>query len=98
MSWLRIAADLIRSAINPSESRPEPQGELPAPEDINGVIDLFNRHRADVHRGFDAVSKMIQAQNTEHLQAIRIQRRWNYGLLTALLILAAVVVLVYFRE
>lgn len=77
------------------ESPLPPKAELPPPEDVNGLIDLMNQHRAEVNRGFDAVSQMIQAQNQRHQQALRIQRRWNYGLLAGLIAIAIVMIAAY---
>ena len=79
------------------ESAPPPKAELPPPEDVNGLIDLMNQHRAEVNRGFDAVSQMIQAQNQRHQQALRIQRRWNYALLAGLIAIAIVMIALYWR-
>ena len=79
------------------ESAPPPKAELPPPEDVNGLIDLMNQHRAEVNRGFDAVSQMIQTQNQRHQQALRIQRRWNYGLLAGLVAIAIVMIALYSR-
>ena len=79
------------------ESPPPAKAELPPPEDVNGLIDLMNQHRAEVNRGFDAVSQMIQAQNQRHQQALRIQRRWNYGLLAGLIAIAIMMIALYWR-
>jgi hypothetical protein len=95
VSWIRIAAELIRGAMSSGESPLPPKAELPPPEDVNGLIDLMNQHRAEVNRGFDAVSQMIQAQNQRHQQALRIQRRWNYGLLAGLIAIAIVMIAAY---
>ena len=98
MSWFRIAAELIRGAMGSGDSQPSPpKAEGPPPEDISGLVDLINQHRAEVNRGFDAVSQMVQAQNQRHQQALRLQRRWNYGLLAGLIAVALTIVVLYWR-
>lgn len=80
------------------DSQPSPpKSEGPPPEDISGLVDLIDQHRAEVNRGFDAVSQMIQAQNQRHQQALRLQRRWNYGLLAGLIAVALTIVVLYWR-
>jgi hypothetical protein len=98
VSWFRIAAELIRGAMGAGDSQPSPpKSEGPPPEDISGLVDLIDQHRAEVNRGFDAVSQMIQAQNQRHQQALRLQRRWNYGLLAGLIAVALTIVVLYWR-
>jgi hypothetical protein len=78
--------------MNSGESSPPPKVDGPPPEDINGLIDLLNQQRAEVNRGFDAVSQMIQAQNQRHQEMLRRQRLWNYGLLAGVVGLGVVVI------
>jgi hypothetical protein len=64
---------------------PPPKSNTPPQPDINGLIELIEQHRAEVNHGFDTVSQMVQAQQQRHEQALRMQRRWNYGLLAGLI-------------
>ena len=96
MSWISIAAELIRGAMGSGESRPSPANS-PPPEDLQGVVDLVKRYRAEVDRGFDAVSQMIQEQEQRHQQALRTQRRWNYALLAGLVVTMIVAGALYWR-
>jgi len=96
MSWLRIAADLLREAMN-SSSEPEPVQEAPLPVDISGVIGILNRHRSEIDKNFKTVAEMLNAQNERHLKAIQIQRRWNYGLTTAVVVVSIVAIASYWR-
>jgi hypothetical protein len=97
MSWLRIAADLLRDAMSSSSESPEPVQEAPPPADISGVIGVLNRHRSEVDRNFATVAEMLKAQNERHLKAIQIQRRWNYVLTAALVIVAILAIASYWR-
>ena len=99
MSWLRIAADLLRDAMS-SSSEPaaaEPAQDAPLPGDIAGVIGILNRHRSEIDQNFKAVAAMLNAQNQEHLKLIQIQRRGNYGLTAALIIVAILAIASYWR-
>jgi hypothetical protein len=57
----------------------------------------MNRHRAEVNRGFDAVSQMIHAQEERYQEALRLQRRWNFGLLIGIIATVILAVVLYFR-
>ena len=96
MSWLRIAADLLRDAMS-SSSEAAPAEEAPPPADISGVIGLLNRHRSEIDKNFKTVAEMLNAQIERHLKAIQIQRRWNYGLTAALVIVAILTIASYWR-
>jgi ABC-type lipoprotein release transport system permease subunit len=50
-----------------------------------------------VDRGFEALARTIQEQNKRYEQALKIQRRWNYGLLAGLVAVAALSVVLYLR-
>jgi hypothetical protein len=97
MSWLRIAADLLRDAMSSSSEPTEPVQEMPPPADISGVIGVLNRHRSEIDKNFETVAEMLRAQNGRHLKAIQIQRRWNYGLTAALVIVAILAIASYWR-
>jgi hypothetical protein len=97
MSWLRIAADLLRDAMSSSSEPTEPVTEAPPPADISGVIGILNRHRSEIDKNFETVGEMLNAQNERHLKAIQIQRRWNYGLTLALVIVAILAIASYWR-
>ncbi len=51
MSWLRIAADLLRDAMSSSSEPPEPVQEAPFSADISGVIGILNRQIGPSNRG-----------------------------------------------
>src|SRR5882762_9013753 len=96
MSWLRIAADLLRDAMS-SSSEAAAVEEAPPPSDISGVIGILNRHRSEIDKNFKTVAEMLNAQTQRHLKAIQIQRRWNYGLAAALVIVAILTIASYWR-
>ena len=97
MSWLRIAADLLRDAMSSQSEPSEPVQEAPPPADISGVIGLLNRHRSEIDKNFATVAEMLKAQNERYLKAIQIQRRWNYVLTAALVIVAILAIASYWR-
>jgi len=98
VSWINLAAELIRGAMSSRPSPPPPKpGPPPVDANLNGLIDLIERHRAEVNHGFDAVSQMVQAQQQRHEQALRLQKRWNYGLLAGLIALALVTIVLLWR-
>ena len=97
MSWLRIAADLLRDAMSPSSEPSESVQEVPPPADISGVIGILNRHRSEIDKNFETIVGMLNAQSARHLKAIQIQRRWNYGLTAALVILAILILILSTR-
>jgi hypothetical protein len=89
MSWLQLAAGLIRDAMNSGESTEPAQGTTPAPPaDISGIVDLIDRHRAEIDKNFETVAAMLNVQNEQRLRTIRIQKWWNYGLAAAVVFLA----------
>jgi hypothetical protein len=98
VSWLRIAADLLRDAMNSSSEPPEPVQEAPLPTDISGVIGILNRHRSEIDKNFKTVAEMLNAQHERHLKAIQIQRRWNYSLTAALVFVAILAIASYWRS
>ena len=97
MSWLRIAADLLRDAMSSQSEPSETVQEAPPPADISGVIGLLNRHRSEIDKNFATVAEMLKAQNERYLKAIQIQRRWNYVLTAALVIVAILAIASYWR-
>ena len=98
MSWLRIAADLLRDAMSSSSEPPAPVQDAPPPADISGVMGILNRHRSEIDKNFQIVAEMLNTQNEGHLKAIRIQRRWTYGLTAALVIVAIFAIASYWRS
>ncbi len=97
MSWLRIAADLLRDAMTSSEpAAPVEQG--PPPADMPQMVDLLNRHRAEIDKNFEAVVGMLNSQKDRHLKAMQIQRRWNYGLTVAVVLLAIFVAVGFLQQ
>ena len=97
MSWLRIAAELFRDAMGSTEPSAPPQTSQPPPADIHEVVGLLNSYRAEVDKNFDTVARMLKAHHDRQLRAMQIQRRWNYALTAALVILAIIAVAAYLR-
>lgn len=97
MNWLKIAAEIVRGAMSSRELLlPKPEAEvLP---DSPSVFELIQRYRSDVERGVAALTQEIQAQNERLERALRIQRRWNYGLLAGLLAFASLAAALYLSE
>lgn len=98
MSWLSIAANLLRDAMSSPSEPEEPVQEVARPADISGVIGLLNRHRSEIDKNFETVVEMLNAQKERSLKAMQIQRRWNYGLASALVIVAIFVIASYWRR
>lgn len=96
MSWLRIAAEIVRGAISSREIRP-PQPQIEAVRDTPSVFDLIQQYRSEVERGLAALSQEIQDQNERQQRALRLQRRWNYGLLAGLIAVGLIAVALYLR-
>ena len=96
MSWWSIAAELVKGAMNARPAPPRPPSE-PPPEGAN-IVDLIQEYRAEVDRGFDALSKSIREQNERSVRALRLQRRWNYGLLAGLVVVGVVMVVLYLKN
>ena len=96
MSWLSIAASFLRDAMSSDEPSAPPQ-ETAAPADIASVIAYVNRLRADTEKNFDTAAQMLRAQNDQLLHTVKIQRRWNYGLTAALVIVAILAAVAYSR-
>ena len=90
MSWLQLAAGLIRDAMHSGESA-EPVERMPLPPtDISDIVKLIGHHRAQIDKNFETVVTMLNEQNERRLSAMRIQKRWNYGLAAAVIILGIV--------
>ena len=98
MSWMRIASDLIREAMSVNSEPSEATQEAPPPPaDIAGVVDAFRRHRVEIDKNFETVVRMLNAQNERHLRAMKIQKRWNYGLTAAVVVVTILVIASYWR-
>jgi hypothetical protein len=98
MSWLSIAAGLLRDAMSSPSEPVEPVQQAPPPANISEVMDLLNRQRSEIDKNFEAVAAMLNAQNNRHLKAMQIQRRWNYGLTAALIIVTILAIASYWRQ
>lgn len=96
MSWLSIAANFLRDAMGSDEPSAPPQETAP-PADIAGVIAYVNRLREDTEKNFGTAAQMLRAQNEQLLHTVKIQRRWNYGLTAALVIVAILAAAAYWR-
>ena len=89
MSWLQFAAGLIRDAMSSGESTEPSQPSKPLPpEDIAGIVNLIDYHRGEIDKNFQTVMAVLKAEHEQRLRAIRIQKRWNYGLAAAVAVLA----------
>jgi hypothetical protein len=98
MNWLNIAADFIRDAMSSPREPAAPPPNLPPPTNIAEVTELVNRHRSEIDQNFEAVVAMLNTQKARHLEAMQSQRRWNYGLTAAVVILAGILaLLIYLR-
>ena len=90
MSWLNIAAELVKGAMNARQTRPAtPPADLP--KDVVELMELIDRYRSEVNTGIEGLTQTIQEQKQRQLHALRVQRRWNYGLLAGVVALAFVV-------
>jgi hypothetical protein len=89
MSWFQLAAGLIRDAMVSGESTEPAQRTTPLPPtDISGIVNLIDHHRAEIDKSFETLVAMLNVQTEQRLRAMRIQKRWNYGLATAVVLLA----------
>jgi len=95
MGWLNIAANFLRDAMNSDEPSTPAQETTLIPSELSGIVGALNQHRAETERNFQAVAQMLHAQNERLLQAIKIQRRWNYGLTAALVIVTILAITAY---
>lgn len=95
MSWLKIAAELVRGAMTTREPRPQPR--LVEPSDSPSLFEVIQQHRSEIDRDLETLSREIRDQNERHAESLRIQRRWNYILLVVVLVLAVLVAVLYLR-
>jgi Flp pilus assembly protein TadB len=91
MNWVRLAAEIVRGAISTRQPRPTTTQDY-IPRESSDLIDLIQQYRSQVDRGLAVLSQEIQDHNERQQRALRIQRRWNYGLLVGLLVLVVLVV------
>jgi hypothetical protein len=98
MSWLRFAADLLRDAMTSPTEPSEPASNAPPPTNIAEVTGLLNQHRSEIDRNFAAVAEMLNVQKSQHVKAMQVQRRWNYGLTIALALVMLLLVASYWRR
>ena len=96
MSWWSIAAELVKGAMNARPTRPSRPPEGPPPDGFN-LAELIQQYRTEVDQGFEALSQTIQEQNQRQLRALKLQRRWNYGLLAGLVVVAVLAGVLYMR-
>jgi len=98
MSWLSLAAGLLRDAMS-SEPAPKQADSQPiAAQTVDDLVGLLNQHRAEIERNFNSVAQALAALNARQLQAEKMQKRWNYALAAGLIILViAVAVLILAR-
>ena len=95
MSWFNIAASFLRDAFGASNEPAQPVQEALPPATIAEIVELLNRHRFEIDKNFEAVVGMIEAQKKRHLQAMQTQRRWNYALTAAIVVVAIVAIASY---
>jgi hypothetical protein len=93
MNWVKMGFDLIREVVAATSEPAEPPPQPPPAADLTGH---FARHRAEVDRNLETIVQMLNAQNERHLQTIKIQQRWNYGLTAAVIVLAILLALTQF--
>src|SRR5260370_37854769 len=87
MSWLSLAAGLLRDAITSEGSSTPAREQSQIPPDVASIADYVNKLRGDTEKNFETVAQMLRAQNEQLLRTIQIQRRWNYSLAVALVII-----------
>lgn len=97
MNWVRLAAEIVRGAIGARETRP-PATQQYIPRDGTHIVDLIQEYRAQVDRGLSSLAQEIRAEHERQQRALQIQRRWNYGLLAAVAILAVLLVMLLLRR
>ena len=98
MSWLSFAAGLLRDAMSSSSEPAEPVQQAPPPANIAEVTHLINRHRAEIDKNFETVAAMLNEQNKQHMNALRLQRRWNYGLAAAVIVVSIVAIAAHWQR
>ena len=96
MSWIRIAADLLRDAMSSSPTEPA-QEPPPPPVDIAGVTSLIAQHRGEIDRNLTTIVNMVNAQNARQVKAVATQRKWNYAFAASILILLILWAVLFFR-
>ena len=97
MSWLSIAANFLRDAMSSDEPSAPVQADPQSPADIAKLIEYVNRLRADTEKNFETAAQMLRAQNEQLLHTSKIQRRWNYALTAALVVVAILAAAAYWR-
>src|SRR6266850_4795952 len=96
MSWFQLAAGLIRDAMASGESTEPAQGTKPLPPaDISGIVNLIDHHRAEIDKNFETIVAMLNLQKEQRLRALRIQKRWNYGLTAAVVLLTILSIVLF---
>ena len=94
MSWLQFAAGLIRDAMSSGESTEPSQPSKPLPPgDIAGIVNLIDYHRGEIDKNFQTVMAVLKAEHEQRLRTMRIQRRWNYGLAAAVVVLPILLII-----
>ena len=94
MSWIRIASDLIREAMSVNNEPSEATQEAPAPPPAD-IVGLLHRHRVEIDKNFETVVQMLNAQNERHIHAMKIQKRWNYALTAAVVVVTILAIAGY---
>src|SRR5262245_43200499 len=97
MSWIRIAADLLRDAMSSSPTTEPVQEPVPPPVDIAGVTSLIAQHRVEIDRNLTTIVDMINTQNARQMRAAAIQRKWNYAFTAAIVVLLVLWAIVFWR-
>jgi hypothetical protein len=65
MSWLSLAASLLRDAMSSEPSPPPVRAPSEIPPDVAGIVDYVNNLRAETEKNFGTVAQMLQAQNEQ---------------------------------
>ena len=98
MNWVKMGFDLIREVVAATQSSEPEQSSQPQPQqrsqaDVAGIVaGVLARHREEIDRNLEAIVQMLNAQNERHLQTIKMQQRWNYGLTAAVAVLAILLI------
>jgi len=92
MSWLSLAAGLLRDAMSSDPAPKQAEATPIASQTADDLVGLLNQHRAEIDRNFDSVAQALAALNARQLQAAQMQKRWNYGLAAGLLLAVGIAV------
>ena len=80
MNWMQLALQLTRAAMGTGD---EPQRQPEPPRDLGEAL---SQQFAVIDRNFDAVGRMVNAQNQRLERELKRQKIWNYALMAGFVI------------